>query len=407
MRGLVVFLLGLAVALPVQADCDRRNESPRTYYLTAGVQEAVAYPTPVRRIAVGDDTIADVEVLDEQEILVDPRSAGATSLLVWTRCSSAPDRRLLMVDDGVTAEVLETLPDPDTEARLPAQVQTDIRVVEVSRDKLNEVGSQFFVGGSTSRFGGSSPDVFSEIGIGADDGALGGGIRVGDGFSLALGEGRSALAVIEALERSGFAYTMAEPSLVAMSGQEATFLAGGEFPVPVQEGVGDRVSIQFREFGVRLSLTPTILDEGRIALKVAPEVSELDFSSGVETGGVAVPGLRVRRTDTAVSLGDGESFIISGLISSDTRSQVNSLPGLASVPILGAFFRSSELETRDRELIMVVTPRLVQPIAAGAELPAMPGEEYRLYRPGFYEFLLHEDGSFERARHRSRGGYSQ
>ncbi|PYB22947.1 secretin, partial [Pseudomonas aeruginosa] len=114
---------------------------------------------------------------------------------------------------------------------------------------------------------------------------------------------------MNALEGSGFAYTLARPSLVAMSGQSASFLAGGEFPIPVPNGTNDNVTIEYKEFGIRLTLTPTVMNNRRIALKVAPEVSELDYSAGIQSGGVAVPALRVRRTDTSVMLADGESFV--------------------------------------------------------------------------------------------------
>ena len=186
---------------------------------------------------------------------------------------------------------------------------------------------------------------------------------------------------------SGYAYTLAEPSLVALSGHTASFLAGGEFPYPASNNNGD-VKIEYREFGVRLKLTPTVLDNQNIMLKVAPEVSELDFVSGIQTGGVAVPSLRVRRTDTAVQLASGESFIISGLISTRTANSADKFPGLGDIPILGAFFRSTRFEREDKELIMIVTPHLVRPLAAQARLPELPGEIYRRHQPSFGDILF-------------------
>lgn len=133
--------------------------------------------------------------------------------------------------------------------------------------------------------------------------------------------------MINALENSGFAYTLARPSLTVLSGQTASFLAGGEIPIPVPSAGSDNVSIEYKEFGVRLALTPTVISQGRITLKVAPEVSELDYSNVVTIAGTQVPGLTVRRTDTSIALADGESFIISGLVSNNTRSAVDRLPG--------------------------------------------------------------------------------
>jgi pilus assembly protein CpaC len=155
------------------------------------------------------------------------------------------------------------------------------------------------------------------------------------------------------------------------------------------------VTIEYKQFGIRLFLTPTVLSKEQIMLRVAPEVSELDFSTGVESGGVAVPSLRVRRTETSVELGDGESFVISGLVSQQTIANVDKVPGLGDIPVLGAFFRSNRLDRSDRELIMVVTPHLVRPIAAGTKLPELPGEKARAYDPEFARFMLLEDGDFE------------
>lgn len=205
--------------------------------------------------------------------------------------------------------------------------------------------------------------------------------------------------MLSILERRGLMHTLAEPSLVALSGQTATFLAGGEFPVPVVQSGGNSgsITIQFKEFGVRLSLTPTVLANDRIVLKVAPEVSELDFTSGVTVQGVQVPGINVRRTDTTVRLGDGESFVISGLVNQDMTANVDKVPWLGDVPILGAFFRSTNYSREDRELIMVVTPHLVTPLAPGTEVP-MPGEEYEDYDPSSSDLFLFETGEFEDGR---------
>ncbi|MBA4151099.1 MAG: secretin, partial [Acinetobacter sp.] len=187
---------------------------------------------------------------------------------------------------------------------------------------------------------------------------------------------------INLLESNGYAYTLSRPSLVALSGQTANFLAGGEVPVPVPQGQGGSVGIEYKEFGVRLTISPTVLSPQQILLRVAPEVSELDFTNAITIQGSIVPALRIRRTDTSISLADGESFIISGLVSRNTMSNVDKMPGLGNIPVLGAFFRSSRFESEDRELLMIVTPRLVRPIAADARLPVMPAEAWRRYSPG-------------------------
>ena len=186
-------------------------------------------------------------------------------------------------------------------------------------------------------------------------------------------------------------------SLTAMSGQTASFLAGGEFPIPVPQGGGGSntsVTIEYKEFGIRLSLTPTVLGEDRIVLKVAPEVSELDFDSSVTLQGTTVPGIRVRRTDTTVQLGDGESFVLSGLVDQDLAASVDKVPWLGDLPFIGAFFRNTRYDRQDRELIMVVTPHLVTPLARGTDVP-LPGEAYDDYDPDNADLFFRETGDFE------------
>jgi len=163
------------------------------------------------------------------------------------------------------------------------------------------------------------------------------------------------------------------------------------------------VTIEYKEFGIRLPVTPTVLSKDRIALRVAPEVSDLDFSAGIELGGddasrkLTVPALTVRRTETTIELGDGESFVISGLVSNNLKANVDKVPGLADIPIIGAFFKSVSYDRDERELIMIVTPHLVKPLARGAKLPALPGEKYDDYRPGFGKLIFGEKGDFDEA----------
>jgi pilus assembly protein CpaC len=201
---------------------------------------------------------------------------------------------------------------------------------------------------------------------------------------------------------------LAEPSLTALSGQTASFLAGGEFPYPVPQTSGGSgsgtITVQFREFGVRLNLTPTVLSNSRIAIKVAPEVSDLDFTNGLSISGTTVPGLIIRRTDTTVELGDGETFVISGLVSNNLTNNVDKVPWLGDIPVLGAFFRSTRIDRTEKELIMVVTPHLVRPIARGAALPPLPGESTNGYRPNFAETMFFESGDFGQS---SESGYSK
>ncbi len=300
-----------------------------------------------------------------------------------------------------------------------SHVQIDIKVVEVSRQNVMRFGlslGQSNIGrGDKSGFVIGSPNNLSSVtnsnhisdgdfpGQGSAANNVGKGFNFASGsgflpilnaFNLAVGnKGSGLLGTLSVLEGNGFAYTLAEPSLSAISGQTATFLAGGEFPVPIRTGGGSdsAITIRYKEYGVRLMLTPTILSGERIFLKVAPEVSELDFANAVQTGGVSVPGLKVRRTETSVSLGNGESFVISGMVSRNTVNNIDKMPWLGNIPIIGAFFSSKRFDREDKELLMVVTPRLVRPIARNAELPTLPGDELKHFKPSFSEFFLSRD----------------
>jgi len=167
---------------------------------------------------------------------------------------------------------------------------------------------------------------------------------------------------IDALEEKGIIRTLAEPNLVSMSGESASFLAGGEFPIPVQGTDGD-IAITYRQFGVGLAFTPTVLDDGVINLKVSPEVSQLDQTNAVRVGGVQVPSLNIRRADTTVELRNSQSFAIAGLLQNTHSDSDVQVPWLGEIPVLGALFRSSRYRKNETELVIIVTPKLVQPVS--------------------------------------------
>ncbi len=176
---------------------------------------------------------------------------------------------------------------------------------------------------------------------------------------------------LDALERKGLVTTLAEPTLVALSGEPASFLAGGEFPVPVAQGNGagtgnssTAITVEYKPFGVSLAFTPTVLDDGVINLVVAPEVSSIDPSASININGLTIPGLQTRRAKTTLELRDGQSFAIAGLLRKDFQSTVRQFPFLGSIPIIGALFRSTGFQRQETELVIIVTPRLVRPVPA-------------------------------------------
>ncbi|MBC3303560.1 type II and III secretion system protein family protein [Pseudomonas sp. SWRI18] len=391
--ALILSSLTVGMAVPAPGNCSALGQLPAVVEVGEGLQQELQSPVAITRLAIGDPKIADVRVNGERHFLLTGVSSGATSLMVWTACASAPRQSMVFVKGKATSALTSLALSPSEDPLLPSQVQTDIRFVEVSRTKLKEASTRFLGRGANFFLG--SPNLLSP-----SEGVFKLPVSP-DSFNIGFGGGRVS-AMINALERSGFAYTLARPSLVAMSGQSATFLAGGEVPIPVPSAGSDTISIEYKEFGIRLTLAPTVIDRNRITLKVAPEVSELDYSNAVQIQGIQVPALTVRRTDTSVSLADGESFVISGLISTNNRSTVSKFPGLGDIPILGAFFRESNISREEKELLMIVTPHLVQPLAANAQLPSLPGEKLRSYDPNWYRMFFLESGNFDR-----RSGLSQ
>ncbi len=240
--------------------------------------------------------------------------------------------------------------------RQAQQVQVEVRVLEVSRSAMRDLGVNLSV---TNANGLNVQTGTGLVGNSAPQGTI--------GFTSNIGT-TSIAATIRALEQRGAIRTLAQPTLIAMSGEEASFLAGGEFPFPVPNGQNG-VSIEFRTFGVKLNLTPTVQDSGQIRLKVAPEVSQLDPRNSLRIQGYEVPGLTTRRAATTVELRDGESFAIAGLFQQDYVNAVNQIPWAGSVPILGALFRSASWRRQETELVIIVTPHLTTPTNDISTLP--------------------------------------
>ncbi|MFD2643698.1 type II and III secretion system protein family protein [Pseudomonas japonica] len=391
-------LLPLLQAQAASSGCAALPQVPATLEIDQGLQQEVRLPVKISRAAVGDPRVADVHPLGNDAVLITAMGAGATSLSLWTNCASGPRQTMVFVRGRAAADLASTALPPSMDGELPNQIQADIRFVEVSRTKLKEAGARLFFKGSNNSLIGSPGTVpLTTVTPGSVPNAKPLIPLDNDVFNIVWGGGSSRfLAAINALETTGFAYTLARPSLVVLSGMTASFLAGGEIPIPVPSSGSDSLSIEYKEFGVRLALSPTVISRDRINIKVAPEVSELDYTNGVQIAGTTVPGLKVRRTDTSISLADGESFIISGLINTSNRSGVNKFPGLGNLPVIGALFRDSTLQREETELLMVVTPHLVRPLAANAQLPELPGEQLRNYDPSWGRLFFLENGDFDR-----------
>ena len=241
----------------------------------------------------------------------------------------------------------------------PNQVNLRVRVAEASRDVLN-------------RFGFNWDYIFN---IGNFVGRLATFFPTEEATSILLGSysnsDNSVDGLIDALADDGLITILAEPNLTALSGETASFLAGGEFPIPVSS-TDDTITIEFRQFGVSLSFTPTIISGNRINLRVRPEVSSLSTAGAVSIGGFEIPALSVRRAETTIELGSGQSFAIAGLLQDDSQELVSRIPGLGDIPILGQLFKSERFERRETELVIIVTPYIVKPVSGRIPLPTDP-----------------------------------
>ncbi len=244
-------------------------------------------------------------------------------------------------DSTETARDAGTVVDASTIAVTPV-VQVDVKVVEFSKSVLKEAGFNLFKQNNAFAFGTLSPASLTSYTGGATTGLqVQSTSPISGAFNLLINAGtRGIFGNLSLLESNNLARVLAEPTLVALSGQSANFLAGGEIPVPVPQALG-ATSIVYKPYGIGLTLTPTVLGAQRIALKVAPEASQLDFTHALTINGIQVPAITTRRADTTVELGDGESFVIGGLIDRETASNVDKVPMLGDLPIIGAFFKTS------------------------------------------------------------------
>jgi len=361
-------------------------------------------------LLVGNAEVADVLALTDRSIYVLGKTPGSTSLTIYGR-----NKELLAVMDlvvtvdveGLKARLFELLPDEEIEVRavnesviLSGRVSSSVRLARAmdvaERYAPENVTNLMSVTGSQQvmlavRFAEVQRRLVKELGINTQVSGSDFAVSVGDallnGFfsaaafatgSATFGIGSVTLDFLfDALEEKGVVKTLAEPNLIALSGDTASFLAGGEFPVPVaqnSEGGQTTITIEFKEFGVALAFTPTVLDDDLINVVVNPEVSRIDPTNSVTLQGFDIPGLTTRRATTTVELRDGQSFAIAGLIQSDFQDTVRQLPLFADVPVLGALLRSSDYQSQQTELVIIVTPHLVQP-APGGSL-ATPADDF-------------------------------
>ena len=455
--------LPTAMGAVPQLRIDRSVGAGSELALESGQNRLLILSEEIGRVAVADPTVADLKVVTQTQVLLTARSAGTTDLTLWNRANEPlvialqvtknleplrkqvkdlfPGEKVTVTGAGelviLSGEVSDVrIPERIVEiAKLHAkqvanlikvsglqQVQIEVRFAEVSRSGLRQIGVNMFhksqnrevVAGITGN--GTSPGNFlntaqnpSIPGAGETLGHLPNGQppdvhapQFNSGFSLFFSSFPQFpfSAMLSLLQENGLAKVLAEPTLVTLSGQQARFLAGGELPIPLGGSYG-QITVEWKKFGILLDFTPTVIAGDTIHLDLAAEVSEIDQSLAVNVGGTIIPGLTSRQSQTTVRLGDGQSFAIAGLISERVRSQIDQVPFLGGIPILGTLFRSSQFRSEESELLVVVTARLAKPVAPH-ELPPLPTEREMNHPSDFELFLLGSDGGGEAPRTAAR-----
>jgi pilus assembly protein CpaC len=388
---------------------------------------------PVTRVAIGLGDVAEASAITPTEIMVNGKNAGETSLIIWddrggrqffnvtVRTSASalesnmdsvrrelrtelPGQTLNMTSENGVIYLRGTVNDLTSSGRavliastagkvvnllnvnVPAskpQILLKVRFASVDRSKLKNLGINPFNLGLGNSLGAISTGQFSPPFVagsggsssGGTSGAVGTATISNDGNLFAYFPGLNFGATITALQTQGVVEVLAEPNLLAMDGRQASFLAGGQYPYPMVQGTSaggaGAVTLMFKEYGVRLNFIPTITPRGTIRLQVAPEVSSLDFSNAIQVSGFNVPALTTRKVNTEVELGDGQTFVIGGLLDNSETETFEKIPFIGDIPILGKFFQSKSINRTNTELIVLVTPELVAPIAAGSPAPEL------------------------------------
>jgi pilus assembly protein CpaC len=408
---------------PSSASIPSPNETTGAAPLRVMVGKSLLINTSERlkRVSVTDAAVADVQVVTPTQILVHGRSAGEVSLLIWDELERSrsfdlrvdvdvtaaseeeksvfpdeqivvtPSRSAIVLSGHVSDETVATRAGKIAEAysknvvnvltfgpKGAQEILLEVKFAEVDRSAVMQLGFNLFAPGLGNTVAVSQTGQFGSITVSntaATTTTSGGSttttttatpptVNINDFLNLFIARTDLNIgAVIKALQAKNLLQILAEPNLIAVNGKEASFLAGGEFPFPVvQPSSGlTAVTIQFKEFGVKLKFTPVIMPSGNIHLKVVPEVSALDFSNALQISGFLVPALSTRRADTEFELQDGQSFVIAGLLDNRVTNLANKIPGLGDIPILGNFFRSKNTQKNNAELMVLCTVRKVMP----------------------------------------------
>jgi pilus assembly protein CpaC len=402
--------------------------------LLVGRSTVLDVASPIARVSLTSPDVADALVTTPQQVLVHGKTAGTISMFVWDRAGGIrryevnvrrdlselegqirqlfPGEPIAVVGNGKDVVISGTVSSKyvvDKAAEVAAgyvekkdnvvnlmqqqqgvasnQVLLHVRFAEVSRSALQEIGASFVA----NNYKGDWSARTAPPGVAAPNFEKDGSLTFSDFLNLFVFNSKEGLGgVIRALSTKGLFQSLAEPNLVATNGKEASFLAGGEYPYPVAQSSngGTNITIQFKEFGVRLSFTPTLLSGDLVHLKVTPEVSALDFSNAITLQGFRIPALTTRRTETEVELHDGQTFAIAGLMNNTLTSTISKIPGIGDIPILGLLFKSRAFQKNQTELVVMITPQILRANSTGAAStlpnlvqPYLPPEQKTLPPP--------------------------
>jgi pilus assembly protein CpaC len=406
------------------ANQGQESSEPQTLHLLVGRSLVITSPSRIKRVSLADPEIAEAIVVSPTQVLVNGKKPGGVSLLLWDEAdqsqafevsvdidvlglsqkihevfpnenvhidtskdvviitgkisSSVVADKILEVVKGAAPKVTSMMEIPPP---LTGEILLQVRFAEVDRSAVTQLGFNILSTGlgktigsiTTGQFGGTSPftitDTFPIKAGGSSPVTNTVTQTVTNALNIFLYNPNIHLGtVIQALQSQNLLQILAEPNLMTESGKEASFLAGGEFPYPLVTSVGSgspAISVQFKEFGIRLSFTPILTADGTIHLKVKPEVSTLDFSNGVTISGFVLPALSTRRVESEMSLADGQTFAIAGLVDNRVTEILSKVPGIGDIPVLGKLFQSKSFSKSKNELLVIVTPHIVHPSSPG------------------------------------------
>jgi pilus assembly protein CpaC len=421
------------VPTPQQAaeNAPQEAQAPQMLHILVGHSLLITSPTRIKRISLADPAIAEATVVSPYQVLINGKSPGGVSLIIWDESGQNQNFEVSVDIDilGITQKIHEVFPGEPVQIetsgnlvmlsgkvsseavadkiqevvksvtpkvtslmevpppRTPVEISLQVRFAEVDRTVISQFGANILRNFGSNMPISTSTQQFSPPGIGTTQTVTTNGSTstTSTGTNQFLLSNLMNIAIfrpdinldvlIEALEEQNLLEILAEPNLITESGKDASFLAGGQFPYPVPQNTGASgvatITIQFKEYGVRLNFTPTLLPDGTIHLKVAPEVSSLDFTNALTLNGFLIPALAVNHAESEMDLKDGQSFAIAGLLDNTVTEQFEKIPGIGDIPILGKLFQSRSLNKSKNELLIVATPHVVRPVPAGEPAPQL------------------------------------